>query len=227
MRLRLFATHGLAIFLFLGGHLAMAQPVAIGVEGGVRATDDLSGTPNPMGAILNPESKRYIVGRKLEARLRWHFSFEFDALYRDIGFTGVTGFLNSPVGGSVTREGLNSWEFPMTVKYRFPGVRRLHPFAGVGYSPRILYGSYATLGAYANPTTSALIYYSGKTGISYPVSQGLVVSGGVEFGPRHLLISPEVRYVHWSADFLNDFGEGPGYSSPQNELYVLVGIAWR
>lgn len=218
MRLRLLPTRGFVAFLLLTGHLAIAQPVAIGVEGGIRATDDVSGT-------LNPESKRYIVGPKLEVRLPWHLSFEFDALYRDIGFTGVTGFINSPTGGSVTRERLNSWEFPIIVKYRFPGVRWLHPFAGVGYSPRILYGSYATLGAYANQTTGALISYSGKTNISYPVTQGFVVSGGVDFGTRHVLISPELRYVHWNADFLNDFGEGPGYSSPQNELYVLVGIA--
>jgi len=206
----------------------MGQPVAIGVEGGIRATGDLSGTLNPLGAILNPESKRYIVGPKLEVRLPWHVSFEFDALYRDIGFTGITGFLNGGCcGGSVTRERLNSWEFPMIVKYRFPGVRWLHPFAGVGYSPRILYGRYATLGSYVNQDTGALMYYSGKTNIRYPVTQGLVISGGVGFGARHVLISPELRYVHWNADFVNDFGEGPGYSSPQNELFVLVGIAWH
>lgn len=201
----------------------MGQPVAIGVEGGLRTTGDVSGD-------LTPESKRYIVGPKLEVRLPWHFSFEFDALYRRVGFTD---YLSSCcLTSSSSRERLNSWEFPMIVKYRLPGLPRLHPFIGTGYSPRLLYGSAASSESYVNPDTGALIYNSGKGPVSYPVTQGFVVSGGVEFGARHLLISPEVRYVHWNADFLTDFGsEGPGYyypnAAPQNEMLVLVGIAWR
>jgi hypothetical protein len=203
----------------------------IGVEGGIRATDDVSGTLNPLGETFNPESKLYIVGPKLEVRLPWHLSFEFDALYRDIGFTGVIGFVNSCCF-SVTRERDNSWEFPMIVKYHLPGVARLHPFAGIGYAPRILYGNDATLGSYQKVDTGANTYYSGSRNISYPVTQGFVLSGGVDFGTHHVLISPELRYVHWNADFLNDYGnkEGVGYygiASPQNELYLLVGIAWH
>lgn len=117
-------------FLFLSAYIARAQPIAIGVEGGLQTTGDVSGT-------LSPESKRYIVGPKLEVRLPWRLSFEFDALYRDIGFTGHG---ESCCGSSITRERDSSWEFPMIVKYRLPGVARLRPFVGTGYDPRIVHG---------------------------------------------------------------------------------------
>jgi len=175
---------------------------------------------------LNPESKRYVVGPKLEVRLPLHLSFEFDALYQRIGFTGYEG---SCCGSSLVRERDNSWEFPMIVKYRLPGVGWLHPFAGIGYAPRVVYGKDAIAGSFQNVETGTYTYFSGKTNISYPVTQGLVVSGGVEWGARHVLISPELRYVHWNAPFLYEFG-GDGsfrYTSPQDELFVLVGIAWR
>ncbi len=210
-------------FLLISAYLAIAQSVAIGVEGGIRTSGDVTGD-------LTPESKRYIVGPKIEVRLPWHLSFEFDALYRRIGFTE---YYNGPCcESSVTRERLNSWEFPMLVKYRLPGLLRMHPFVGLGPAPRILHGSSAVSGSYQNVATGANTYFSGKNSISYPVTQGFVVSGGLEFGAHHVLISPELRYVHWNADFLTDFGpEGPGYyypnSVPQNELYMLVGIAWH
>jgi hypothetical protein len=220
MRIRFLLTSGFT-FLFLGGQPALAQPVAIGVEGGIRTTGDVSGT-------LMPESKRYIVGPKLEVRLPWHLSVEVDALYRRVGFLG---YINSCCANSVTGERDNSWEFPMIVKCRFPSGPKLHPFAGVGYAPRIVSGNDISSGSYlSNFDTGAITYYSNvHRSVSYPVTQGLVVSGGVEFGARHVLISPELRYVHWSQPFLNSEG-GDGsfrYASSQDELFVLVGIAWH
>jgi len=165
-----------------------------------------------VSGTLTPESKRYIVGPKLEVRLPWHLSFEFDALYRDVGFTG---YPESPFFSVTTRERDSSWEFPMIVKYHLPGLLRLHLFVGIGYSPRILNGSSAISESYVNPDTDALTYISVKSNVSYPVIQGFVISGGVELGARHLPISPTLPYVHWNADFLTDFGsEGPGFYYP-------------
>jgi hypothetical protein len=207
------------VFLFLTAHLAIAQPIAIGVEGGLKTTGDVSGT-------LNPESPRYIVGPKVELRLPLHLSLEVDALYRDIGFTGYS---ESCCTNFVTRERDSSWEFPIQVKYRFPTVARLHPFVGIGYASRIVSGHDTFFGTMENVQTGAISSVSGQNSVSYPATQGLVVSGGVEFGPRHLSFSPELRYVHWNAPFLNENG-GNGssrYASPQDELFVLVGIALR
>jgi hypothetical protein len=212
-------------FLLLGGHIALAQPFAVGVEGGLQATGDVSGT-------LTPESKRYIVGPKVEVRLPLHLSFEFDALYRHIGFTG---YGESCCGSSITRERDHSWEFPMIVKYRLPGVAHLHPFVGIGYDPRIVNGGDVSSGSFLsgmtqNPPTSTYTYYFNQhRNVSYPTTQGLVISGGVEFRAPHVLITPEVRYVHWNQPFLYEFG-GDGtfqYTSRSNELFVLVGLAWH
>jgi hypothetical protein len=206
-------------FLFLIGHPAIAQMVAFGVAGGVRATGDVSGA-------VTPESKRYIVGPKLEVRLPLHLSFELDALYRTVGFTGYSV---PPFGYSILRERDNSWEFPAIVKYHLPGIARLHPFMGLGYSPRVVYGNAAESGAFVNQVTGASTSYSITPNRSTSVAQGLVVAGGLELGAHHVLISPELRYVHWSAPAIGVTNAAAPYTfaAPQDELFVLVGIAWR
>jgi hypothetical protein len=94
------------LLLFLGsaGMLA-AQAVSIGVKGGVRLTDDFGRT------FGTAESKRYVVGPMLTARLPLGFRLEFDALYRRVGFRS---FLTTDIGGSFAeRDTGNSWEFPI------------------------------------------------------------------------------------------------------------------
>ena len=166
-------------------------------------------------------------GSQAGVRLPLHLSFEFDALYRDVGFTGYT---EGCCGSSITRERDTSWEFPMILKYHFPGVATAASVRGDRLRAAYCVRHATFLRGLIERRQPALIRTSFRQiNVSYPVTQGLVVSGGVEFGARHLLISPELRYVHWNAPFLNEFG-GDGssrYTSPQNELFVLVGIAWR
>ena len=219
MRILVYLTSVCALFL-LWNHPANAQPFAVGVIGGVRATDDLSGT-------LHAESQRYIAGPKLEIRLPMHFSIEFDALYRQVGFTGHA---SSPFFSSVTRERDRSWEFPLIAKYRLSGIAGVHPFVGAGYAPRILHGSDISSGSTLNIPTGGYTYFSNvRSNVSYPVTHGVVISGGVELSAPHLSISPELRYIHWNAPSINDFG-GDGsfaFTSKQDEVFVLLGIAWR
>ena len=64
---------------------------------------------------------------------------------------------------------------------------------------------------------------------SYSVIQGVVGSAGVDLGVGHVRVSPELRYVHWSASFLNEFG-GDGssrFESKQDEFLVLLGVSWH
>ena len=215
---------GIFTVVFLSGHLAVAQQVAVGVEGGIRTTDDVSGS-------LTSESKRYIVGPMAEIRLPMRLSFEFDALYRRSGFTGYQG---SCCGSSITRERANSWEFPMILKYSLPVVLA-HPFVGVGYAPRTIQGTDVSSGSYLsgisqNPPMSTYTYFfNQRSDTSYSVTHGVVVSGGVNLDVGHLRFSPELRYVHWSAPFLNEFG-GDGsfrFVSNQDEFFVLVGFSWH
>ena len=69
---------GIFALVFLSGNVLLAQQVEVGVEGGIRATDDLSGT-------ISSESKRYIVGPAVDIRLPKRFSVEVDALYQRFG----------------------------------------------------------------------------------------------------------------------------------------------
>lgn len=67
-------TIGILALVFLSGNVLLAQLVEVGVEGGIRTTDDLS-------AGLTSESKRYMVGPTVDIRLPKRFSVEVDALY--------------------------------------------------------------------------------------------------------------------------------------------------
>jgi hypothetical protein len=208
---------GILTLAVLCGHRAVAQRVAVGLEGGVRTTDDVSGS-------LTSESKRYIVGPRVEIRLPARLSFEVDALYRRFGFTG---YASSELANSITRERANSWEFPMIVKYRLPSAPA-HPFAGVGYAPRTIHGTDVSSGSYSSPS-GYTYFFNRHSDTSYSWTHGVVVSGGVNLDAGHLRFTPELRYVHWNAPFLNQFG-GDGsfrFVSKQDELFVLLGVSWH
>jgi hypothetical protein len=208
---------------FCAAH-APAQQFGFGVVGGVWTTADVSGT-------LHPESKRYILGPEAELRLPLGLSVEADALYRRIGYTGYS---STVVGSSITQVRANSWEFPVMAKLRLPSVIA-HPFVGIGYAPRTIHGSAVSSGSYLsgitqNPPASVYTYYSNQhSNVSFPTTHGLIVSGGVEAGLGPIHISPQIRYVHWNAPFLNAQG-GDGsfqFSSSQDEVLLMLGVTWR
>jgi hypothetical protein len=215
------------MFLFSSANPAAAQLIGLGVAGGARVSNDVFGN---IGDISS-ESKRYIVGPRVDVHLSKGFFIEGEALYRTLGFTtyDVSGGINE-----ITRERANSWEFPVLLKYRYTGFWA-HPFLGAGYEPRFVHGNDLTNGAYASGITSGIVTYTylinQRTPTSYPVSNGAVVSGGVEFvaGPVH--ISPELRYIHWSPAFLdvNPAGSAGSYriNSSHNELLILFGVTWH
>lgn len=212
------------VVLFTVTHTAAGQFVGLGVTAGARLSDETFGN-------INTESKRYILGPRVDFHLPRHFFVEVDALYRLFGFTA---YQQSTVTNVIIRERANSWEFPVILKYRYTGYRA-HPFLGAGYDPRFVHGNDVANGAYVTgirsgvPIYTYLINQQSKT--SYPVSHGAVVSGGVEFvaGPVH--ISPELRYIHWTPPILNfnETGSAGGYkyNSDHNELLVLVGVTWH
>src|SRR5215472_8028168 len=112
-----FSAHLAAVVLLMCavGEHASAQLFTFGVKGGVWTTGDIGNPTSFAGGILHLESKRYIIGPMVELRLPLRLSVEFDALYRRLGFTQDVDFC---CGFSVSRERDNSWEFPITVKYR-------------------------------------------------------------------------------------------------------------
>lgn len=205
----------LAFLLSWAGMLA-AQAFSPGVKGGVRLTDDLGGTWG------TSESKRYVVGPMVTARLPLGLRLEFDALYRRMGFRS---FLFTDVGGSVAeRDTGNSWEFPILARRTiWHGL-----YAGVGYSPRVISGlghfdvvSIASL----NPPLARYNEYSLPG--SWDTTHGVVAEGGIEKRTGPLRIAPAIRYIHWNQPALNvQQPHGLFTVSTQDQLDVLVEIAW-
>jgi hypothetical protein len=216
---------GFLLLVYAAGSLG-AQQFGFGVKGGVPAADDFSGF-----SVASQESGRYIVGPEVDVRLPWHLGLEVDALYRRSGYTSAFG---SCCGSGIIRERANSWEFPIIVKYHF-GWRLAHPYAGAGYAPRIVHGADISSGNYlsgvsSNPPADIYTYYfNNHVDTTYPLTHGLVISGGIDLGGRHIRVSPEVRYVRWSAPYLDQTGGDGSYriQSSQNELSLMVGITFR
>jgi hypothetical protein len=205
-----------AFLLGWAGMLA-AQAVSIGVKGGVRGTDDLGGT------FGTSESKRYVVGPMLTARLPLGFRLEFDALYRRVGFRSL---MNTDIGGSVAeRDTGNSWEFPILVRRTlWHGL-----YAGVGYAPRVISGlRHLDEVSILSLTPPLKAYSEFSLPGSWDTTDGVVVEGGIEKRAGRLRIAPELRYIHWSPHALNvQQPHGQFIVSTQDQADVLVGITFR
>ncbi len=193
----------------------LAQPLTIGVKGGLRATSE----PNWYGPS---ESKPYLVGPAVEVRLPHQFAFEIDALYSRLG---NTLFVPLVMNEFFARTRANVWEFPLLVKYRLP-VRHVQPYAVVGFAPRHASGEVVTTG-YTPVTinTSATYRY---TDYWHATDHAWVAGGGVEFGTRHLRIAPEVRYLRRNVPANPVSGDLANWLAvPENEVRVMAGIGWR
>jgi hypothetical protein len=204
-------------------HPASGQ-VSIGAMGGVRVSNEVFGN-------ISSESKRYLIGPRVDVHLPHNFFVEVEALYRPFGFTA---YQVSNLTNEIIRERANSWEIPILLKYRYTGFRA-HPFIGAGYDPRFVHGTDVTNGAFQSGVKSGIptftFLFNQQTPTNYPVSHGAVVSGGVEFIAGPIRISPELRYTHWNPAFLN-FNHsqqlGPyRYNSAHNELSVMFGVTWH
>ena len=121
----------------------------------------------------------------------------------------------------------------MIAKYHVP-AGPIHPFVGAGYAPRVVHGTDVLSGYYLSgisvspPASIYSYYFNQRYPTNYATTNGIVVSGGLDFRFGHVRISPELRYIRWSAPFLNEYG-GDGSSrfvSNQNELFVLLGLSW-
>jgi hypothetical protein len=159
---------------------------------------------------------------------------EVDALYRREGYQ--TAFSNAFGYSVFSDERANSWEFPMLAKYRIP-FAAVKPFVEVGYAPRVINGSVSSTSAFPtaviNPsngsvTSGGVESAHAITSTNWPVSHGLVVGGGVQFGMGRLRLSPTVRYTHWNNMAISGYyGDGPSWQSTRNQFDVLLNIGWK
>ncbi|HTD43244.1 MAG TPA: hypothetical protein VK687_03650 [Bryobacteraceae bacterium] len=174
--------------LLLFGSYSIAQSFSIGVIGGLRTTDDVSGH-----GIMSIESRPYVVGPAFELGLPLGLGVEFDALYHREGYRTFTLGI-CPFGCAVDRERSNSWEFPLLLKYKLP-VKATKPYLEVGYAHRVMSGFIDLNGLTEN--TNGVIPFHDHVATHWDSSNGFVAGGGIQFdlGPFH--IAPGVRYTKW------------------------------
>lgn len=198
----------------------IAQSVSVGLKAGARLGDEFSDT----NGTLHDESKRYTFGPMAELKLPLRFSLEVDALYQPVGYN----VHNFDFNFFTSRERSSSWQFPIVAKYRLPDVLRIAPYVGVGYAPRVVYGSLVDGQINYDLQGHITAVSSTKLDTTYDTTHGLVIEGGLKIPVSHFHISPEIRYTRWNQPFLDHEGShGFGYFSQQDQVEVLFGLTWR
>ena len=174
---------------------AAAQPVSIGVKGGVPITDFFDAARGNQSAYAT-NTHRYLVGPTVQFNLPWRFSIEVDALYKRLGFDYDQ--FGGPGSPTITSTTANSWEFPVLAKFDIlPGPVR--PFIDIGPSFRHISGV-----DQIRSTASAVNISVNSPEFNKKNDIGAAFGGGVEFKLGWLRISPEFRYTRWGSENFHD-----------------------
>jgi hypothetical protein len=152
-------------------------------------------------------------------------SVEVDALYQRQGYRSRYG---SFMGTSFDRVSANAWELPVLLKYR-PGKSSVKPYVEGGVAPRLMNGASIDSSGYTNDLqTGVVTYYHAHWGTNWSNSVGAVFGGGLQFGFGSLRLAPGLRYTHWNNVARSEVNSyGYELHSTQNQVDVLLGIAWR
>jgi hypothetical protein len=160
----------------------------------------------------------------VELGLPLGLAVEVDALYHRQGYSIAA---SNALSSYTESERANSWEFPILLKYRLP-VPKVKPFVEVGIAPRTISGTLSLSGVSMNVATGQQTPFSSNSGTDWSASFGVVTGGGAQFGWGRLRVQPEIRYTHWTTMPINiSFGDGPSFSSTEEQLDILVEIAWK
>jgi|SRR4026208_863510 hypothetical protein len=197
----------LAVF-FLGTGATFAQ-LAVGVKGGLPFTDFLRAADNP-GATFHSGSTRFIVGPTIELRFPAGVGLELDALYRRFDYRASETILTSVFNNKAN----NSWEFPLLLKYRAPGVI-VRPFVDAGVAFEHWRGLRQVTDALGVTSTSSEVKVT---------NTGVVLGGGLEIRLPVIRVSPELRFTRWGAKDISELGSV--FRSNQNQAEVLIGITF-
>jgi len=200
------------LLLFAGAlNTFAAGPLIFGARGGMSISDNSNNLLGGIG-VTSPDISP-LVGPTVGVRLPLGFSIEGDVL-----FNRQTLNVGQFAGFNLASTHVNSWQFPMMVKYTL-GEGSIAPVFGAGLSIRHIDGLSSTSLLGNIPT-----YLLAGTTSSNTV--GFVAGGGVRFKAGPLEITPEARYTRWSN------GSGITQSildvvSPnRNQVQVLVGFTF-
>ena len=175
--------------LFLITPLLEAQPIGVGVKGGLPLNDafELFGEP------VTAKRTWWVGGPYVEVRLPARFAIEVDALYEGLRFDYRFGRPGFAVESSKTTA--STWQFPILLKYRFSD-NRVRPFVSGGVAAYRI-GGVEQSGELITQLPSEIRSAISRVGNSF-VNGGGVVAGGLEFKAGPLRIAPELRFTRWA-----------------------------
>jgi hypothetical protein len=191
----------------------------VGANGGWLFTkaDELGLSFGRNGATSSTALKRASFGPSISLRnLPWGLSVEASAFRRGARRDELSGL------AEITQDGFHFpvWEVPLIVSRplvpaRFP----IRPVLGAGAALRILGNGYVDRLEYSTFPNTPVNRTRFSATPEAPVQKGLAVQGGVDFrlGQRWLL-SPGVRYTHWTSKHFN-----PG----TEQLDFVLGLHFR
>jgi hypothetical protein len=164
----------------------------LGVKGGVPLNDAVKAT-NP----FRSEFARWTFGGVAELDLPAGLGLELDMLYRRTGYSTADSS-----GGPGPDQVGNSFEFPLLVKYKFPGILA-RPYIAGGLSFRKI-------------SDIPNVFETG--------SRGVVLGAGLRVSALLVRISPELRYTRWNNEAFRSAAGALG--SSRNQVELLVGITF-
>lgn len=189
---------------------AFAQPIGVGIKGGLPFNDLFSANTTGVDA----DTKRYIVGPMIELRLPAGLAIEADALYTRANFSSVITGAGSIITAPFKT---NSWEFPILLKKKFGGANAVaasvRPYVEAGASFRRLSGV-TDIGSFIT---------GNRNGEVDPNNTGFVVGGGLEIRALFVKIAPEVRFTYWGTDHFTE-GLANVFKTNKAQGQFLVGF---
>jgi opacity protein-like surface antigen len=189
-----------------------------GVKAGVPLTDFFDTVSGPNFGFSS-DTKRYLIGPTIELRLPGGLGIEVDALYRRFNYTAGTTLAGVITNSRTTG---NAWEFPLLVKYRFPGILA-RPFLGVGANFDTFTGLKQTVARTVGTVTS-VVTNEDPPERNKEFNKGFLIGGGVEIRALFISISPEIRYTRWGSE---PFRSADGsFRSSRNQAEFLVGFTF-
>ena len=199
-----------SLFVVLAAASSLAQPIGIGVKGGMPLGDLFEAQTNG----FDTDTKRYLIGPMVELRLPAGLAIEVDALYSRANFSSVLGAAGSLITAPFNT---NSWEFPILLKKKFGGADAIaasaRPYIGAGASFRRLSGL-TDVGSFITGNRSGEVDRN---------NTGFVVGGGVEIKALFIRIAPEVRFTYWGTDHFTE-GLANVFKTNKAQGQVLLGL---
>ena len=192
-----------SLLALLAAASAWAQPFSAGVKVGLPLTDFIQTVSGEASSVTN----RYLVGATAELHLPFGLGIEADAIYRHFNYQNVIG---SGASALVNLNTAGDWEFPVLLKYRFPG-KVARPFVDAGVAWDRITG-----------LTSTVSSVAGLSSAQNTTTMGAVVGAGVDI---HFIvhIMPEVRYTRWTSQHFNIANV---LNSNQNQAEFMVGVTF-